>query len=139
MKAALSAMLSNAVDDGIIVANPAFQLGHRKTSRADRLTPADRLQKIRPMTWEERDAFLEAVAAVPRYNAFFATLAKAASDRARLRAQARRPRPAGADAACGARLESRRPEGDEDLRGSQCRPHSRSRSAPPATRRLAQG
>jgi integrase len=29
------------------------------------------------MTWEQRDAFLEAVAAVPSYNAFFATLAKA--------------------------------------------------------------
>ena len=76
MKAALSAMLSNAVDDGIIVANPAFQLGRRKTSRADRLTPADRLQKVRPMTWEQRDGFLQAVAAIPCYNAFFATLAK---------------------------------------------------------------
>ena len=38
MKASLSAMLSDAADDGIIAANPAFQLGRRKASRADKLT-----------------------------------------------------------------------------------------------------
>ena len=57
MRAALSAMLSDAVDDGIIAANPAFQVGRRKASRADKLTSAERLQNVRPMTWEQRDAF----------------------------------------------------------------------------------
>ena len=57
MRAPLSAMLSDAVGDGIILANPAFQVGRHKTNRADRLTSAERVQKVRPMTWEQRDAF----------------------------------------------------------------------------------
>jgi integrase len=77
MKAALSTLLSDAADDGLIDANPAFQLGRRKAARADRLTPAERLQKIRPMSWEQRDRFLGAVAGDRRYAALFAVLAKA--------------------------------------------------------------
>ena len=77
MKASLSALLSDAADDGIIPANPAFQLGRRKASRADKLTPAERLQKVRPMTWEQRDAFLAAAAGEPPYAVLFAILAKA--------------------------------------------------------------
>jgi hypothetical protein len=61
MRATLSATLSDAGDDGIIMANPAFGLGRRKASRADRLTSAERIQKVRPMSWEQRDAFLSAV------------------------------------------------------------------------------
>ncbi len=76
IKAPLSAMLSEAVDDGIIDANPAFQLGRRKATRADRLTPAERVQKIRPMSWEQRDAFLAEIAGVPRYGMLFTLLAK---------------------------------------------------------------
>jgi integrase len=76
MRATLSAMLSDAVDDGIIMANPAFGLGRRKASRADRLTPAERIQKVRPMSWERRDAFLGAVKN-PRYSTLFELLAKA--------------------------------------------------------------
>ena len=76
MKAALSVMLSDATDDGIIAANPALQLGRRKASRADKLSPAERLQKVRPMTWEQRDAFLEAAKPLRRYYPLFATLAK---------------------------------------------------------------
>ena len=76
MRAPLSAMLSDAVDDGIIMANPAFQAGRRKTNRAEKLTAAERLQKVRPMTWEQRDAFLEAAAAEPRYATLFSLLAK---------------------------------------------------------------
>lgn len=48
MKASLSALLSDAADDGIIPAKPAFQLGRRKASRADKLTPAERLQRSGP-------------------------------------------------------------------------------------------
>jgi site-specific recombinase XerC len=77
MRAALSAMLSDAVDDGIIVANPALQLGRRTASRADKLTSAERLQKVRPMTWEQRDAFLAAAAVEKLYSALFLLLAKA--------------------------------------------------------------
>ena len=76
MRATLSAMLSDAVDDGIIMGNPAFGLGRRKASRADRLTPAERIQKVRPMSWEQRDAFLAAVKN-PRYSTLFDLLAKA--------------------------------------------------------------
>jgi integrase len=76
MKAALSVLLSDAVDDGIIAANPALQLGRRKVSRADKLTAAERVQKIRPMTWEQRDAFLAAAGSERRHAALFAILAK---------------------------------------------------------------
>ncbi len=76
MKAALSVMLSDAADDGIIAANPALQIGRRKANRADELTPAERIQKVRPMNWEQRDAFLEAAKPLRRYSALFATLAK---------------------------------------------------------------
>lgn len=77
MRAPLSAMLSDAMDDGIILANPAFQVGRHKTNRADRLTSAERVQKVRPMTWEQRDAFLAAAGAETRYVTLFAVLAKA--------------------------------------------------------------
>ncbi len=77
MKASLSAMLSDAVDDGVLIANPAFQIGRRKVTRADKLTSAERLQKIRPMTWEQRDAFLAAAASERQYWALFVLLVKA--------------------------------------------------------------
>jgi integrase len=77
MRAALSVMLSDAVDDGIIVANQALQLGRRKASRADKLTSAERLQNVRPMTWEQRDAFLGAAASERPYSALFVFLVKA--------------------------------------------------------------
>jgi integrase len=77
MKAALSAMLSDAVDDGLLPANAALQLGRRKANRADKLTAAERVQKVRPMTWEQRTAFLDAAERDRRYGALFAVLAKA--------------------------------------------------------------
>jgi integrase len=76
MKAALSVLLSDAVDDGIILANPALQLGRRKVSRADKLSAAERIQKVRPMSWEQRDAFLAAAAGERRYGPLFQLLAK---------------------------------------------------------------
>ena len=62
MKAPLSVLLSDAVDEGIIPVNPALQLGRGKATRADKLNAAERLQRVRPMGWEQRDAFLEAAA-----------------------------------------------------------------------------
>jgi integrase len=77
MRAALSAMLSDAADDRIIMANPAFQVGRHKTNRTDKLTSAERVQKVRPMTREQRDAFLEAASGEKRYPTPFAVLARA--------------------------------------------------------------
>jgi len=77
MRAPLSAMLSDAVDDGIIDANPAFQLGRRKATRADKLSAAERVQKIRPMSAEQRTAFLAAAGGYGRYATLFAVLATA--------------------------------------------------------------
>jgi integrase len=74
MKAPLSALLSEAVDDGLIPVNPALQLGRRLGGRANKLTQSERVQRIRPMTWEQRQAFLDAAAAERRHFALFATL-----------------------------------------------------------------
>jgi integrase len=76
MRASLSAMPSDTVDDGITVPNPAFHVGRRKASRADKLTSAERLQNVRPMTWEERDAFLSAAASERQYSGPFVLLVK---------------------------------------------------------------
>jgi integrase len=74
MKAPLSVLLSEAADDGIVPVNPAFQIGRRLGGRADAQTPAERTQRIRPMTWEQREAFLEATRSERRHRALFATL-----------------------------------------------------------------
>lgn len=58
IRAALSALLSDAVEDGILRTNPAVQLGRRQRRRGDRLSPAERTQHIRPMSRETRDALL---------------------------------------------------------------------------------
>jgi len=69
-------MLTNAVDDELIDANPALQVG-RKKRRAGLVTAADRIRAIKPMAWEQRTLLLDAAMAEPRWSAFFATLAKA--------------------------------------------------------------
>jgi integrase len=76
IKAALSSMLTDAVDDELIEANPALQVG-RKKRRAGLVTAADRVRAIKPMTWEQRTLLLDAAMGEPRWAAFFATLAKA--------------------------------------------------------------
>ena len=60
IRAALSAMLSSAVDDAIIAANPALRLGLKLRGHPDRLTSVERQQTIRPMAADELAAFLEA-------------------------------------------------------------------------------
>jgi integrase len=77
IKAALSTVLSDAVDDGYLETNPAFGAGRKRGKRAESLTQAERLQKIRPMSWQDRDAFLAAAASSRRYHALFSVLAKA--------------------------------------------------------------
>jgi len=77
IKAALSTVLSDAVDDGYLETNPAFGAGRKRGKKADALTQAERLQKIRPLSWTDRDALLAEAASDRRHHALFATLAKA--------------------------------------------------------------
>ena len=75
IRAALSAMLSSAVDDAIIAANPALRLGLKLRGQPDRLTSVERQQTIRPMAAAELAAFLEAAERVtPLYAALFLLL-----------------------------------------------------------------
>ena len=77
IKAALSTVLSDALDDGYLETNPAFSAGRKRGKRADALTQSERLQKIRPLSWTDRDALLAEAASDRRHYALFATLAKA--------------------------------------------------------------
>jgi integrase len=77
IKAALSSVLSDAVDDGYITTNPAFSAGRKRGRKGEVITQAERLQKIRPFSWEDRDALLAACALDRRHHALLATLAKA--------------------------------------------------------------
>jgi integrase len=59
IRAVLSVLLGDAVDDAIIASNPALQLGRRRRKRADSLTQAERLRKLRPMSREQLAVFLQ--------------------------------------------------------------------------------
>ena len=79
IRAVLSVLLGDAVDDGIILMNPVLQMGRRRRKRADSLTQTERLKKIRPMSAEQLATFL-AVARRPEYrrlHPLFLTLARA--------------------------------------------------------------
>ncbi len=77
LRASLRRRLSAEVDDGIIAVNTALQLGRRTASRADKLNAAERLQRVRPISWDQRDAFLEIAARERPYGTLFAILTKA--------------------------------------------------------------
>jgi integrase len=68
----LSVLLSNAVDDQIILANPALQLRGPRRRRPDSISDAERRRKIRPML----SAFLEAAQADARHYPLFLLLAR---------------------------------------------------------------
>src|SRR5262249_32420813 len=53
IRATLSVLLGDAVEDGIILANPALQVGRRGRKRAEAVTVAERQKKIRPMSYEQ--------------------------------------------------------------------------------------
>ncbi len=76
IRAALSTVLSDAVDDGYLATNPAFGAGRKRGKKAEALTQAERLQKIRPLSWTYRDALLAEAASDRRHSALFATLVK---------------------------------------------------------------
>ena len=71
IRAALSVMLSDAADDGILLANPALNLGRRGRSRPDKLSASDRVRNIRPLSQEQLAAFL---AAAQEHTPVYATL-----------------------------------------------------------------
>jgi integrase len=80
IKAALSTVLSDAVDEGYLgnnATNPAFSAGRKRGKKAEALTQTERLKKVRPLSWTDRDALLTEAAADRRHYALFATLVKA--------------------------------------------------------------
>lgn len=76
MKAALSSLLSDAVQDELIPANPCLQLRGRAARRQE-VTPAERQQHIRPMSLAQREALLAAARThEPRYALLLEVLGK---------------------------------------------------------------
>ena len=57
MRAALSSVMADAVEDGFIATNPCLYRGGRRR-KAGTVSKADRHASIRPMSFEERDRFL---------------------------------------------------------------------------------
>ena len=69
-------MLSDAADDGILLANPALNLGRRGRGRPDKLTASDRTRNIRPLSQQQLGVFLAAAQAhTPVYAPLFLLLA----------------------------------------------------------------
>jgi integrase len=58
IRATLSVLLSDAVDDGILLANPAQGITRRGRKGPDTITQAERQRKIRPMTVNQLEMFL---------------------------------------------------------------------------------
>ena len=77
IRAVLSVLLSDAVDDGILIANPALQLRGSRRRRPDSISHAERHKKIRPMSHGQLAAFLAAAQADPRHYPLFLLLARA--------------------------------------------------------------
>jgi integrase len=76
IKATLSTILSDAMDDGYITGNPCYGAGRKGRRRLEAVTQAERVRKIRPMSPDQLVAFLAASAKhAPRYLSLFATMA----------------------------------------------------------------
>jgi integrase len=75
IRATLSSLLADAIDDGIVLTNAAQGIRLRKVGHV--VSPAERLKRIRPMTYEQLDAFLAAARGQcpPRDWAFFLAMA----------------------------------------------------------------
>jgi integrase len=58
IRATLSVLLSDAVDDGILLGNPAQGVTRRGRKGPDTITQAERQRKIRPMTVNQLETFL---------------------------------------------------------------------------------
>ena len=71
IKAALSSVLTDTIDDGYLeTTNPACSAGRKRRTAP---TPVE----ARPLSWEQRDALLAAAASDRRHHALFSVLAKA--------------------------------------------------------------
>ncbi len=75
VRAALSALLSHAVDDEILEVNPC--LGGRPGRRAGKLTKAQRAEHVRPFSIAELEQLLGAARSARPYAALFETMGKA--------------------------------------------------------------
>jgi len=60
MRAALSVVLSDAIEDGYIDTNPAISKGGRRKKHPGAMSKSDRIKSIRPMSYVERERFLAA-------------------------------------------------------------------------------
>ena len=58
IRATLSVLLSDAVDDGILLANPAQGVTRRGRKGPDTITQAERQRKILPLTGNQLETFL---------------------------------------------------------------------------------
>ncbi len=76
IRAVLSVLLSDAVDDGIILANAALQLRGSRRRRPDSISQAERQKKIRPMNHGQLAAFLATAQADSRHYPLFLLLAR---------------------------------------------------------------
>jgi integrase len=63
IRATLSVMLGDAIDDGILQINPAAGIGRRGRKSPDSLSAADRQKKIKVMTYEQLATFLAVASA----------------------------------------------------------------------------
>jgi len=69
IRATLSALLGDAVEEGLLSVNPALGVGRHRRKGPDTITVAERQQTIRPMSCEQLAAFLaEAARAVARQD-----------------------------------------------------------------------
>jgi integrase len=75
IRATLSVMLADAMEDGLLKTNPAQGLSRRGRKGPDTITQAERQKAIRTLTAEQLDAFLEAARTRPGEGALFLTLA----------------------------------------------------------------
>ena len=58
IRATLSGLMGDAVEDGLLYTNPVHGIRTRKLRRA--VSPAERQERMRPMTYEQLDTFLKA-------------------------------------------------------------------------------
>jgi len=79
-RAALSVILSEAVEDEILTVNPAFQVRNRGRRRPDRMKQSEKLAKVRPFKQEELDKLLRVADATerPPIAAYFWIMGRAA-------------------------------------------------------------
>ena len=77
IRACLSAMLGAALEDGLLISNPALQVVRRRKKHVHSITALERRKSIRAMSAEQLAAFLGAAESAPVvYGALFATMAR---------------------------------------------------------------